>query len=168
MADRAAARHQPQRQRRAQDSPAGTTWRPTVSSPNITSISAEPVIPSPTRSGGPGVGRGTRGIFHATSTKPITPIGTFIKNTPARRTGRSRMPPIGGPVIGPSSAGMVSQAMAESMSFFGISRSSSSRPTGTIIAPPTPCSSRKAISSPKPLATARTTRRRQRRSGSPP
>ena len=130
----------------------GTTCRPTVSIPNITSASAAPVSARPARSGGPGRVGATCGIFHATSTKPITPIGTLIQNT-ARQENRSvSTPPSGGPVTGPSSAGMVSQAMAESMSFFATPRSSSNRPTGTIMAPPSPCSTRKATSSPSPCA----------------
>ena len=53
-------------------------------------------------------------------------------------------PPIGGPTTGPSSAGMVSQAIAATSSVFAAVRSSSSRPTGTIIAPPMPCRTRAA------------------------
>ena len=45
---------------------------------------------------------------------------------------------------------MVSQAMAESMSFFATPRSSSRRPTGTIIAPPMPCRMRNSTNSPSP------------------
>ncbi len=48
-------------------------------------------------------------------------------------------PPTGGPSTGPSSAGMVSQAIAATSSVFAAVRSSTSRPTGTIIAPPMPC-----------------------------
>ena len=60
-------------------------------------------------------------------------------------------PPTGGPTTGPSSAGTVSQAMAATSSDFAAVRSSSSRPTGTIIAPPSPCSTRAATSSTSPL-----------------
>ncbi len=55
-------------------------------------------------------------------------------------------PPSGGPTTGPISAGMVSQASASTMSAFGAERSSTSRPTGTIIAPPRPWNTRAAIS----------------------
>ena len=48
-------------------------------------------------------------------------------------------PPIGGPQTGPSKAGVVSQAMADTSSVFAAVRSSSRRPTGTIMAPPMPC-----------------------------
>jgi len=47
-------------------------------------------------------------------------------------------PPSGGPSTGPSSAGMVSQASAEMSSAFGMVRKRTSRPTGTIMAPPMP------------------------------
>ena len=53
-------------------------------------------------------------------------------------------PPTGGPSTGPSSAGMVSHAIAATSSCFGAVRSSTRRPTGTIIAPPMPCSTREA------------------------
>lgn len=49
-----------------------------------------------------------------------------------------RKPPSGGPIIGPISAGMVSQAIAETSSLRGVERTSSSRPTGVIIEPPMP------------------------------
>ena len=44
--------------------------------------------------------------------------------------------------MGPSSAGMVSQAIAETSSCFGVARTSSSRPTGVIIDPPMPWTNR--------------------------
>ena len=47
-------------------------------------------------------------------------------------------PPSGGPITGPISAGMVSQASAEISSAFGTVRRMTSRPTGTIMAPPMP------------------------------
>ena len=51
-------------------------------------------------------------------------------------------PPSGGPIIGPISAGTTSQASAETSSCFGIMRRITRRPTGTIIAPPMPCTMR--------------------------
>ena len=56
-------------------------------------------------------------------------------------------PPIGGPMIGPTSAGMVSQAMASTSLCLSIERTSTSRPTGVIMAPPMPCTMR-AITNP--------------------
>ena len=53
-------------------------------------------------------------------------------------------PPSGGPATGPSSAGMVSQAIAATSSRLATVRSNTSRPTGTIIAPPMPCRMRAA------------------------
>ncbi len=51
-------------------------------------------------------------------------------------------PPSGGPAIGPTIAGMVNHASAETSSDFGTLRNMTSRPTGTIIAPPIPCTMR--------------------------
>ena len=47
-------------------------------------------------------------------------------------------PPIGGPRIGPISAGMMSHDIADTMSRLATDRSSTSLPTGIIIAPPMP------------------------------
>ena len=63
-------------------------------------------------------------------------------------------PPSTGPSIGPSIAGTVSQLSARTSSDFSTLRSSTSRPTGTIIAPPTPCTKRPATSSPSPSLAA--------------
>ena len=48
-------------------------------------------------------------------------------------------PPSGGPITGPTSAGTVTQAIALTSALLSIERSSTSRPTGVIIAPPMPC-----------------------------
>ncbi len=53
-------------------------------------------------------------------------------------------PPTGGPTIGPMVAGIISHAMARTSSDFDTARSITNRPTGDIIAPPTPCSMRAA------------------------
>ena len=47
-------------------------------------------------------------------------------------------PPIGGPITGPSRAGMVSTDMARTRSCLGVERSRTRRPTGPIIAPAAP------------------------------
>ena len=47
-------------------------------------------------------------------------------------------PPSGGATIGAASAGQVRIAMARMRSDFGVERSTESRPTGTIMAPPAP------------------------------
>ena len=47
-------------------------------------------------------------------------------------------PPSGGPITGPSMAGMASQASAEMSSALGTVRKMTSLPTGTIMAPPMP------------------------------
>ncbi len=55
-------------------------------------------------------------------------------------------PSRGGAMTGAASAGHVSRAIARTRSLFVLDRSTASRPTGTIIAPPTPCSTRIATS----------------------
>ena len=61
-------------------------------------------------------------------------------------------PPTGGPTTGPISAGMVSQAIAATSSCFGTLRSSTRRPTGTIMAPPMPCRMRASTRTPSEFA----------------
>src|SRR4051812_5391518 len=48
-------------------------------------------------------------------------------------------PPSGGPITGPTSAGTVTHAMAFTNALLSMERSSTSRPTGVIMAPPAPC-----------------------------
>ena len=55
-------------------------------------------------------------------------------------------PPTGGPSTGPSRAGTVNQDMASTSSSAATLRSSTSRPTGTIMAPPRPWTNRAATS----------------------
>ncbi|MDP9761040.1 hypothetical protein QE433_003852 [Agrobacterium tumefaciens] len=56
-------------------------------------------------------------------------------------------PPIGGPVRGPTSAGIVKSAMAETSSLRCVVRRRTRRPTGVIIAPPIPCRKRETTNS---------------------
>lgn len=51
-------------------------------------------------------------------------------------------PPSGGPASGPTSAGIVNSAMADTSSLRGVPRTSTRRATGVIIAPPIPCRNR--------------------------
>ena len=55
-------------------------------------------------------------------------------------------PPNGGPITGPISAGTLTYDIARTSSDFGTVRSSTRRPTGTIIAPPMPWRMREATS----------------------
>jgi hypothetical protein len=59
-------------------------------------------------------------------------------------------PPSGGPAKGPTNAGMVSSAIAETSSLFFVVRTSTRRPTGVIIAPPMPCRKRATTNSIRP------------------
>ena len=56
-------------------------------------------------------------------------------------------PPSGGPITGPISAGTLTNDIARTSSDFGTVRNSTSRPTGTIKAPPMPCRMRAPTSS---------------------
>ena len=65
-------------------------------------------------------------------------------------------PPTTGPSIGPMRLGMATKLMARTSSDLANVRTSVSRPTGTIIAPPQPCRMRHATSDVHVAATGRT------------
>ncbi len=73
---------------------------------------------------------------------PSSPIGTLIRKIQCQVKKVVMKPPTGGPTSGPISAGMVSQAIAETSSRFGVARTSTRRATGVIMAPPMPCRKR--------------------------
>jgi hypothetical protein len=81
------------------------------------------------------------------NTMPASPIGILIRKIQCQLRNVVRNPPTGGPTIGPTSAGIVSQAMALTSCDFSVDLSSTSRPTGVIIAPPMPCRKRAATNS---------------------
>ena len=76
-------------------------------------------------------------------------MGTLMSKIQRQSAYVTRNPPMGGPPTGPISAGTVSHAIAATSSDLATERSSTSRPTGTIIAPPIPCTMRAATSSHK-------------------
>jgi hypothetical protein len=94
----------------------------------------------------------TFGTKARTSATPATAIGRFRKKIQRQLTKVTIAPPSTGPTTGPSSAGMVTTDMAPTSSFFGVVRSSTSRPTGPIMAPAQPCSRRNPTSWPRLVA----------------
>lgn len=66
-------------------------------------------------------------------------------------------PPSGGPASGPTSAGIVSKAIAETSSLRGALRTRTSRATGVIMAPPMPCRKRATTKAKRLSATAQKT-----------
>jgi hypothetical protein len=63
-------------------------------------------------------------------------------------------PPSAGATSGATRAGQVRYAMARTRSVFAVVRMTTRRPTGTIIAPPAPCSTRVATSIGRSAASA--------------
>ena len=76
-------------------------------------------------------------------------MGMFIQNIQRQSKYVVMNPPMGGPTRGPMSAGIVSQARASTSCDFETVRRIMMRPTGTIMAPPTPCKARAAMSQPR-------------------
>ncbi len=82
------------------------------------------------------------------------PIGRLMRKIQRQLKYVVMNPPSGGPTIGPINAGIVSQLSACTSSCFGTLRNKTSRPTGTIIAPPIPWTNRAATSAPSEPLTA--------------
>ncbi len=70
------------------------------------------------------------------------PTGMLIQKIHSQAKYVTMKPPSGGPRSGPMRAGTVNQAIAVRNSDFFVVRSSIRRPTGVIIAPPAPCTTR--------------------------
>src|SRR5262245_65576323 len=83
---------------------------------------------------------------------PTIPTGMLIQKIQRQDAKVEIAPPSGGPITGPISAGMVSQASAEISSALGTVRRMTSRTTGTIMAPPMPWRMRKATKYGRPWA----------------
>ncbi len=75
------------------------------------------------------------------------PIGMLTKKIQRQSATVTISPPSGGPSIGPISAGMAMKASARTSSSRGTARITTMRPTGTIMAPPTPCTARQVTNS---------------------
>ncbi len=88
------------------------------------------------------------------STIPSRPTGTLMMKIQRQDRVVVRNPPTGGPSNGPIVAGISTQNMAVISSLLLTLRISTSRPTGTIIAPPAPCSSRAPTRKARPGAAA--------------
>ena len=127
----------------------GNIPRPIFSKPNM--VAATPILttakPYPSN-------RSRRSslklpIYFMARARPRIPIGILIRNIQRQLPKVEMNPPSGGPSIGPIRAGTVSQAIALTRSCLGIERSTTRRPTGTIIAPPIPCKMRAPTNSGK-------------------
>ena len=80
------------------------------------------------------------------SHRPSSPIGRFTKKIVRHGSQWTISPPTKGPSSGPISAGITTKFIAESISDRGNVRTRASRPTGVIIAPPMPWTTRAATS----------------------
>jgi hypothetical protein len=78
-------------------------------------------------------------MYFSARKMPSRPIGMLIRKIQCQEKYVVMKPPSGGPITGPINAGIVTQAIAFTSSLLSIERSSTSRPTGVIIAPPMPC-----------------------------
>ena len=86
------------------------------------------------------------GMWRLISHNPSAPIGRLTKKIVRHGSQWTMTPPMNGPSSGPMRAGMTTKFMAASISDFGKVRTSASRPTGVIMAPPMPWTTRAATS----------------------
>src|ERR1700709_2769974 len=87
------------------------------------------------------------GTSMATATSAQIPNGTFKRKIQRHDAYVVMKPPTGGPTTGAAIAGQVMGEIACMSRLFSVLRTTISRPTGTIIAPPAPCSKRAAVNS---------------------
>ena len=106
----------------------------------------DPKRMSPTRSGLATRGSRYSGRKRQTRYRPRKPMGRLTKKMSRQLNAATMRPPASGPSIGPMSAGMATKLIARMSSFLANARTSVSRPTGTIIAPPQPCRTRQNTS----------------------
>ncbi|MNS75904.1 hypothetical protein D3C72_1094350 [compost metagenome] len=78
---------------------------------------------------------------------PTTPTGRLIRKIQCQEAYSTRIPPRAGPSNGPTWPGSVTKVIAAIYCSRGTIFITVSLPTGTIIAPPTPCSTRAITSS---------------------
>ena len=78
--------------------------------------------------------------------QPSTPTGRLMRKIQCQDAISTSQPPSVGPINGPIRPGMVTRLIAGRNSSRGKARNTISRPTGSSIAPPMPCSTRAATS----------------------
>ena len=86
-------------------------------------------------------------ISRHANTNAITPSGMLMRKIQRQLAYSVSRPPASGAITGATSAGQTMNAIVRRSSLFGVSASTTRRPTGTIIAPPTPCRTRITTSS---------------------
>ena len=100
----------------------------------------------PLQSKRPGSGVRICGTKRMTAAMPSTPTGTLSQKIHGQSATDSTKPASGGPISGPTRAGMVNQPMALSSFSLGLEPTTMRRATGVIIAPPMPWRIRKTTS----------------------
>src|ERR1700722_4406390 len=120
----------------------GTRLRPAIDRPNAMPPSPIPASTSPYRSKRSGFSLRTGSMKRNAMKMPSRPIGILIRKIQCQDRYVVMKPPSGGPITGPTSAGTGTQAIAFTSALLSIDRTSTSRPTGVIIAPPMPCKMR--------------------------
>jgi len=120
---------------------------PAVSATATTPTIAAADSKKPPQSNGPGCVPFSGGTQRITAAMPSRPIGMLRLKIHGQSATLSTKPASGGPISGPTSAGMVNQAMPRIRCSFGVELTTISRATGVIIAPPMPWTIRAPTSS---------------------
>ena len=85
-------------------------------------------------------------MIRSAANSPASPIGRLIRKIQCHDAACTSQPPSVGPSSGPTSAGIAMKLIADRNCSRGTERITASRPTGSSIAPPMPCSTRAATS----------------------
>ena len=127
-------------------SPDAHPWTATRDSPYTTRQRPAAVSRNPPQSNFPADGSVALRRHFQAKIQMAMPTGTLIQKIHRQLASVVRIPPNTGPSAGPSTPGTVSTEAARARSFGGYARKSMAEPTGVIMPPPTPWSTRKATS----------------------
>ena len=137
----------------AENPPAGLITSRETSRPTNTAADKT----KPTQSSGATADGRSTGTSRAPATTATSPSGTLITKIQCQLATVRIHPPSAGAMTGASRAGQVRYATTSRRSFFAVHRSTTSRPTGTINAPPRPWRIRLATSIGKVTLAAQST-----------
>src|SRR3954469_9881277 len=121
---------------------------PAADSPSTISASPGEIRKAPRRSSGPAPEGASRDSTRAASASVTAPIGRLRKKMSRQEALSTSAPPTIGPIAGASSIGTPTSAITRPIRSCPAARARIVIPTGITIPPPSPCSTRNAISVP--------------------
>jgi hypothetical protein len=116
---------------------------------SVSPASPAEVMITPITSSRGGFAGGVDGMSLNATARATMPSGMLMRNSQRQLAWVTMSPPASGAMTGATSPGHTMKAISRMMSCLSAFMSTVNRPTGTIIAPPTPCRTRSATSSPR-------------------